>query len=108
MAITEVNEDSTYDIDVVLYSSEGLPESPTKLYYRIDDTKSGQNIRAKTEIPAPSSVTSLTLLPADTAIIDQGNTSERRRITFTAEYGGATDVYNFEVDYEVKNLIYLN
>ena len=45
----------------------------------------------------------VTLTPDNNAILDSGNSYEKRRVTVKASYG-ASDGVNDEYDYRVKNL----
>jgi hypothetical protein len=79
-----------------------LGTSPTPATYRIDDVYFGTEIRGDTVLSVAASV-EITLTPDDNAILDPGNSYEKRRVTVKATYGSSGGV-NDEYDYQVKNL----
>jgi hypothetical protein len=59
-------------------------------------------VKGDTALSVASSV-EITLMPDDNAILNPGNSYEKRRVTVKATYG-SSDGVNDEYDYQVKNL----
>lgn len=103
-------EHDEFSLTVSMYDTAGALAAPTSASYRIDDVKSGTQIRGNTALSAASSQT-LTVKYSDTAMVDPNNETERRRLTVTAIYG--TDVdgnprqISREYDFVVQNSRFL-
>ena len=97
-----VNEKSTAYLTVTFKDKDGNEQAPTSATYRIDDVDSGTEIKTDTALSVAASV-EITLTPDDNAILDSGQSYEKRRVTIKASYG-ASDGVNEEYLYRVKNL----
>ena len=97
-----VNEGSTAWVPVVFNDRTGTPSAPTSATYRIDCLTTGEVVLEDTALPAGAEV-EIELTPADNAIIDPANRTERRQITVEALFG-AGQAHNQVFLYEVVNL----
>jgi hypothetical protein len=102
----QVNEDSSSRVTVNLFDLAGLPAVPTAFTYRIDCMTTGTAVRGITSLTPASSIL-IPLTPVDNAIQNEGDPIEVKRVTVSAQYGGAGDMLNDEFNYEVRNLRFI-
>lgn len=98
----QVNEKSTAYLTITFRDKAGAAQAPASARYSIHDVGSGEEIRGETEIATPGSTVEITLTPEDNRLLRAGS-SERRRVTVTAEYG-SEDAVKAEYAYRVVNL----
>ena len=96
-----VNERTSQFLDVAFTDENGVAAVPATVSFTIADVASGTEIRTGTITPA--STVTLELTPDDMAILTDSNTSEIRRITFTATYAAGRES-NSERLIKVTNL----
>ena len=99
----QVNEGTTAYLSATFADKTGVAETPTTVVYRIDDVRSGTEIRGATAVSAASTV-EITLSPADNRILSAAQNYETRRVTVVASYG-ATDQVTAEYTYRVTPLV---
>jgi len=99
-----VNERTAFEITAAISTVNGDP--PGSVSYRIDDVQSGQSVRSATDL-TPGLTVTIPIAPADTEIIDDGNSEEERVVTLTVNDGEVTE-YNDEYRYTVKNLRFVS
>jgi len=97
-----VNEKTTSYLTVEMLDKNGAPALPDSVSYQIDCLSTKQLVRLLTPL-TPAAQIEITLTPNDTAILLQGNRSERKRVTVVANYG-VDDAINDQYDFVVKNL----
>lgn len=98
----EVNEGSTAYLEVTFKDATGAQFAPASVSYRIDDVITATSIRADTPVtPAPS--ITITLEPADNAVVNASIKSEVHRVTITAPFGVSEQLQS-QYDYLVRNL----
>lgn len=97
-----VNEKNTAYLTVTFLDKDGAQEAPTSISYRIDDEESGSAILAPTAVTPGASVT-ITITPAQNAILDASKAQEAKLVTITGVYS-ASDQVTHEYRYQVKNL----
>ena len=99
----QVNEGTTAYLSATFADKTGIAEVPTTVVYRIDDVRSGTEIRGATAVSAASTV-EITLSPADNRILGTAQNYETRRVTVVASYG-ASDQVTAEYTYRVTPLV---
>ena len=99
----QVNEGTTAYLSATFADKTGVAETPTTVVYRIDDVRSGTEIRGATAVSAASTV-EITLSPADNRILSAAQNYEARRVTVVAAYGAADQV-TAEYTYRVTPLV---
>jgi len=99
----QVNEGTTAYLSATFADKTGVAETPTTVVYRIDDVRSGTEIRGATAVSAASTV-EITLSPADNRILSTAQNYEVRRVTVVAAYGAADQV-TAEYVYRVMSLV---
>ncbi len=99
----QVNEGTTAYLSATFADKTGIAEVPTTVVYRIDDVRSGTEIRGATAVSAASTV-EITLSPADNRILSTAQNYEARRVTVVAAYGAADQV-TAEYVYRVMSLV---
>lgn len=104
MSIDVVNEGTSKKLRLDLTDEDGAPAAPSTLTYRVDCLTTGTAIRATTAL-SPAASVDIGLTPDDSAIVDDSNRMERRRVTVVAGYAADDDV-TAEYDFNVKNLKY--
>ena len=71
----QVNEGTTAYLSATFADKTGVAETPTTVVYRIDDVRSGTEIRGATAVSAASTV-EITLSPADNRILSTAQNYE--------------------------------
>jgi hypothetical protein len=102
---TVINEFTTEPIIVTFKDEDGDPITPTSAKWRVDDVRSGTEVRAWTVLTVASIIT-LQLLAADTTILNVNNHTEEREVTVSAEFTG-NKRQTLTVNYEIRNLRFL-
>jgi len=97
-----VNEGNAAWLTAQFQDKDGALAVPTSATYRVDDLTTGAAVRASTALPAASEV-EIALDATDTALQNEGNMQERRRVTVTGVYGDGDQVSE-QFDFLVKNL----
>lgn len=98
----QVNEGTTAYLSVSFKDKASSDETPVAISYRIDDVRSGTEIRDSTAVTAASTA-EITLSPADNRILNTTQNYEARRVTVVATYG-ADDQVTAEYIYRVVSL----
>jgi hypothetical protein len=82
--------------------SDSSAQTPTNVYYRLDDLTSGCQILDWTSATAGETAT-ITITPTQNAMRDQCRTKEVRQLTVAADYGLSTQFVD-SIEYEIENL----
>lgn len=101
-----VNEQTTAELTVTLFATDGNPQAPISLTYTIHDVgRLGTltEVKGTTTVSNPQGVNTVPLTATDNTILNSGGRDEIRRVTFTATYG-ANDKLIFSYDYQVLNI----
>ena len=99
----QVNEGTTAYLSATFSDKTGNADTPSTITYRIDDVRSGTEIRDATTITAASTV-EISLSPTDNRILNATQSYETRRVTVVASYG-ASDQVTAEYTYRVTPLV---
>ena len=102
MPLSTINEGSTGYLTIAFKDNAGVAVVPTTAQYRVDCITTGVALRALTSLTPASSI-QVILTATDTAIQQQTNVQELKRVTVLANYGG-TDNDNETYDFFVNNL----
>lgn len=97
-----VNEQSSYLLDVA-FDENKVPVTPSGGTYRIDDVDSGMQILGETPFTPAGATHRLVITPAQNALLNTTNPSERRRVTIVWQYGSGKQG-TAEYVYTVRNL----
>lgn len=76
--------------------------TPTNVKYRLDCLTTGQIVLDWTSV-TPGETVSITVTPTQNAIVNDGNTHERKQLMVAADYGLSTQFID-SIDYEITNL----
>lgn len=98
----QVNEGTTAYLSASFKDKANNAETPATVSYRIDDVRSGTEIRGATAVTA-ASVVEIALPPADNRILNTTQNYEARRVTVVATYG-SNDQVTAEYIYRVISL----
>lgn len=99
------NEGQAEPLTLKFYDADGNALVPTTAKYRIDcDSNDGKEVRDWTNL-TPASAMTINIESSDTAIIDDNNEEEVRRVTVLLNEGLSSQ-YTDECVYVVKNLTY--
>ncbi len=108
LPLAVMKEGSTGSLTQSFYDDEGDPVTPTSIKYRIDcDTNDGQEVQVWTTIDTPLSTITISILPQHTAIIDETNDTETKRLTVVIDENMATQ-HTDEITYTVERLAYFS
>jgi hypothetical protein len=110
MAINLINERSTFYLTVSFKDQNGTAENPAAARYRIDNPKTGQQIRGWTALSPIAGVVTITVNAVDNTLTQTKVLQEKRILTVDSDYGstpyvdGVKDTYSWEI----KSLQYLS
>lgn len=105
---TTVNERTTLYVTLSFKDKEGAGFTPSSLKYRVDCITSGTVVRQLTDVPGPTQVYELKLIPSDTAIVKAGHRTEDRVLTVIASGPTGDDQITEEVPFTIRNLRYVS
>ena len=108
---TLINERSTFYITATFKDKAGNPENPAASRYRIDNPKTGEQIRDWTALSPSVGVVEITINTADNTLTQTNVLQEKRLLTVDADYGSTTPYANGVKDtyaWEIKALQYLS
>ena len=100
-----INELTTEPVVVNFKNEDGDPITPLTAKYRVDDVRSGTQIRDWVVLSVAATIT-ITLLEADTTILNVSNHTEEREVTVSATFSG-NKRQTITVNYEIRNLRFL-
>jgi hypothetical protein len=105
MTVKFVLERTTQYVNYEFLDSAGvlMGSAPNSARYRVDDVTSGTEVRAWTNISPLAASGVINIAPADMAILDEDNRTERRAVQVEATYG--SDVKRGVVEIIVKNTL---
>lgn len=98
----QVNEGNAAWLTATLRDKAGNLATPSSATYRIDCLTTGEEVRDTTALSAASEM-EIALTIADTAIVNEGNSIELKRVTVIGVYGDGDEV-KAQYDFNVKNL----
>lgn len=99
-----VKEKQTYPIKMAFRSGSGEGITPETGTYRIDDVKSGTQIKGDTVFTPSEPFHTILLSEAENNLIDTDNVFEIRAVTITIELWGLKGVREFR--YLLQNLMF--
>lgn len=85
-SIPDFDEGSDISVEVEFFDLDGVAAIPTAVQYRLDDSLSGEVIRAKTSVTPASSVT-IAITDTEMAIVNDERVQEEHVLTVKASYG---------------------
>lgn len=101
-----VNEGSPAQVTINSFDFDGSGIAPTTLHYTIHDIRSGDTVKAETEIASPSAANLLSIPSSLNAILDPSLAEEPKRLTVIANKDIAAQVVKAQFTYYVKNMSY--
>lgn len=105
MSIETCNERSTWKTTIAFTDEDGEAVAPSSAQYQIDDICSGSALRESTSITELDTEVDVIWEPGDTAILDEVNAYELRRMTVDWQYGSPSISYGHqEYLLQIKNL----
>jgi hypothetical protein len=99
---TLIEKDAGDTFTVSFYDVDGEATTPATVHYRVDCMTNSTQIRDWAEVTAGSSVT-ITLTSTDTAIVDDDNEEELRRLTVCADKDNTASQKTDHADFFVLN-----
>ena len=85
-----VKERNSITVTAYFRDAANAAEAPSTIHYRIDDLTTNTAVKAWTSVSAASSA-AIVVLSAENRIVHNGNKTERRQITVSADKGTTTE-----------------
>lgn len=83
---------------VSFFNANGDPETPTEIYYRVDNVDAGIEVIADTLVGTPSDSIMVALTAVDNVLRRAGSQRERNRITVRSKYAQDQEYFVHTVD----------
>lgn len=101
--VPTLNDGSRCWVKAKFYDTDGNPQTPSALQYRIDCETTGQNILGWTALTPDTVIEVLVDAPLNN-IIHSSNPIERKVLTMQANYDDPNNIFNEIQEWDVVNL----